>query len=199
MKVKNYLVILAGSAIVLASSGRSSAQTQLSWDGYAVTPKLRQTMENGGTAGPAMGGGEVIAGESTSANIVIAARPGQQTVVFAPTYYESQNIGYRTTWDDGIAASPRLRQMMMENKYPMTAMGGSQFIAGESAGGNVIVGPQSQRVWVESHPGIVAPRTYSRPRGVGYEVTSDYGIAAPPRAWKMMCESPANKEMMALR
>jgi hypothetical protein len=199
MKVKNCLVILAGSAIVLTSSGRSSAQTQLSWDGYAVTPKLRQTMENGGTVRPAMGGGEVIVGESASANVVVAARPEQQTVVFAPTYYESQNIGYRTTWDDGIAASPRLRQMMMENKYPMTAMGGSQFIGDESMRGKVIVAPQSQRVWVESHPGTVVSTTHNQPRGVGYEITSEYGIAAPPRAWKMMCENPANKEMIALR
>jgi hypothetical protein len=200
MKVKNCLVILAGTAIVLTSSGRSYAQTQLTWDGYAVTPKLRQTMENGGAMQPGMGGGEVIVGESTSANVVVAPRPEQHTLVFAPTYYESQNIGYRTTWDDGIAASPRLRQMMMENKYPMTAMGGSQVIGDESLRGNVVVvSPQTQRVWVESHPRTVAPVVYSQPRGVGYEVTSDYGIAAPPRAWKMMCESPANKEMMALR
>ena len=115
------------------------------------------------------------------------------------TYYESQPIGYKTTWADGIAASPRARQVMMENKYPMTAMGGGQFIAGEGTGGNVIVSPQGRRVFLESHLGIVPSRTYSQPRGVGYEVTSEYGIAAPPRAWKTMCENASNPEMIELR
>jgi hypothetical protein len=206
MKVKNWIVILAGSAIVLTSSGRSFAQTQFTRDGYAVTPKVLQMTENGGTARPAMGGGEVIAGESPSPNVVVTSPRGggtvfygEQTVVFPPTYYESQNIGYKTTWDDGIAASPRLRQTMMENKYPVWAMGGSEFIGDENMRGKVMVAQRSQRVWVESHPGTVVSTTYYQPRGVGYEVTSEYGIAAPPRAWKMMCEGAANKEMFALR
>jgi hypothetical protein len=198
MKIKNYWVILAGSAIVLTSSGRSSAQTQLTRDGYAVTPKLRQMTENGGTSWPAMGGGEVIVGESPGPNVVVAPSPEQQAAVYPPTYYESQNIGYKTTWDDGIAASPRLRQMMMENKYPVAAAGGSQVIGEETTGGTVRVTPQGQRVWVESHPGT-ASTTYNHPRGVGYEVTSEYGIAAPPRSWKMMVESPSNPERLGLR
>jgi hypothetical protein len=198
MKVKNCLVILAGSAIVLTSSGRSFAQTQLTRDGYAVTPKLRQMTENGGTVRPAMGGSEVIVGESPGPNVVVTPSPEQQVVVYPPTYYESQNIGYKTTWDDGIAASPRLRQMMMENKYPVAAAGGSQFIGEETMRGNVRVTPQGQRVWVESHPGTVST-TYHQPRGVGYEVPSEYGIAAPPRAWKMMVENPANPQMIGLR
>jgi hypothetical protein len=202
MKVKNYLVILAGSAIVLTLPGRSVAQTQLTRDGYAVTPKMLQMAQNGGTA---MGGGEVIVGESPSANVVVSPSAQEQAVVFPPTYYESQPVGYKTTWSDGIAASPRVRQMMMENKYPMPAIGGSQYIGDESMRGKVTVTPQSQRVWVESHPGTVVstgPVTsapYYQPRGVGYEVTSEYGIAAPPRAWKMMCESAANHEMITLR
>jgi hypothetical protein len=88
---------------------------------------------------------------------------------------------------------------MMENKYPMMAMGGGQFIAGEGTGGNVIVGPQSRRVFLESHLRMDPARTYYQPRGVGYEVTSEYGIAAPPRAWKTMCENPSNREMIQLR
>jgi len=119
--------------------------------------------------------------------------------MFPPTYYETQPVGYKATWENGIAASPRARQLMMENKYPMTAMGCGEFIAGESAGGNVIVGPQSQRVWLESHAGVVPSRAYHQPRGIGYEVTSDYGIAAPPRAWKAMCENPSNREMISLQ
>jgi hypothetical protein len=203
MKVKNCLVVLAGSAIVLTSPGRSFAQTQLTRDGYAVTPKMLQMAESGGTPLPAAGGGEVIVGESP--NVVVAPSARQQAVVFPPTYYESQPVGYKTTWSDGVAASPRVRQMMMENKYAMPAMGGSQYIGGESMGGSVTVTPQSQRVWVESHPGTVVstgPVTsaaYYQPRGVGYEVSSEYGIAAPPRAWKMMCESAANPEMITLR
>jgi hypothetical protein len=95
--------------------------------------------------------------------------------------------------------------MMMENKYPMQAMGGSQYIGEESTGGKVTVTPQSQRVWVESHPGTAVstgPATsapYYKPRGIGYEETSEYGIAAPPRAWKMMVENAANPEMIGLR
>jgi hypothetical protein len=206
MKVKNCLVVLAGSAIVLTSSGRSFAQTQLTRDGYAVTPKMLQMAQSGGTAWPTAGGSEVIVGESPSPNVVVtspsASTPvfyGEQTVVFPPTYYESQDIGYKTTWKDGIAASPRLRQTMMENKYPVSAMGGSQFTGDESMRGKVMVSPRTQQVWVESHPGTDGPTTYYQPRGVGYEVTSEYGIAAPPRAWKMMCESAGNKEMFALR
>jgi hypothetical protein len=197
MKIKNCLVVLTGSVIVLTSSGRGSAQTQLTRDGYAVTPKTLQMTENGGTAGPAMGGGEVIVGESPRANVIVAPEP--QMKAFPPTYYESQNIGYKTTWDDGIAASPRLRQMMMENKNDMPAMGGSQFMGEESMRGNVTVTPQGQRVWVESHPGAVASTTYDRARRVGYARSFDFGIAAPPRAWKMMIENPANREMFALR
>src|SRR6267378_1795108 len=121
MKVKNCLVILAGSAIVLTSPGRSFAQTQLTRDGYAVTPKMLQMAENGGTAGPAMGGGEVIVGESPSANVVVAPSAPERAVVFPPTYYESQPVGYKTTFIYSIAPSPRVRQMMMENKYPMPA------------------------------------------------------------------------------
>jgi len=161
MKVKNCLVILAGTAIVLTSSGRSSAQTQ-------------------------------------NSGVVVVPSP-VHIVMFPPTYYETQPVGYKATWENGIAASPRARQVMMENKYPMTAMGGGEFIAGESAGGNVIVGPQSQRVWLESHAGVVPSRAYHQPRGIGYEVTSDYGIAAPPRAWKAMCENPSNREMIPLQ
>jgi hypothetical protein len=161
MKVKKCLVILAGTAIVLTSSGRSSAQTQ-------------------------------------NSGVVVAPSP-VHIVVFPPTYYETQPVGYKATWENGIAESPRARQVTMENKYPVTAMGGGEFIAGESTGGNVIVGAQSQRVWLESHLGIVESRTYHQPRGIGYEVTSDYGIAAPPRAWKEMCENPSNREMNSQR
>src|SRR5215470_18962449 len=132
MKGKNCLVILAGSAIVLTSSGRCFAQTQLTRDGYAVTPKMLQMAQSGGTTLPAAGGGEVIVGESPGPNVVVAPSPEQQAAVYPPTYYESQNIGYKTTWDDGIAASPRLRQMMMENRYPVAAAGGSQFIGEET-------------------------------------------------------------------
>lgn len=189
MKLKNCSVILAGSAIVLTSSGRCLAQDQLTRDGYAVTPKIVQTTESSGTSG-----------ESPSANVAPAPSLDQQIVVVYPsTYYESQPIGYKTTWTDGVAASPRARQVMMENKYPMTAMGGGQFIAGEGTGGNVIVSPQGRRVFLESHLGIVPSRTYYQPRGVGYEVTSEYGIAAPPRAWKTMCENASNPEMIELR
>jgi hypothetical protein len=175
MKLKNCLVILAGSAIVLTSSGRCFAQDQLTRDGYAVTPKSVQT-------------------ESGAPSL-----EQQIVVVYPSTYYESQPIGYKTTWADGVAASPRARQVMMENKYPTTAMGGGQFIAGEGTGGNVIVSPQGRRVFMESHLGIVPSRTYYQPRGVGYEVTSEYGIAAPPRAWKTMCENASNPEMIELR
>jgi hypothetical protein len=205
MKVKNCLVVLAGSAIVLTSPGRSFAQTQLTRDGYAVTPKMLQMAESGGTPLPAAGGGEVIVGESPNPNVVVAPSAHEQTAVFPSTYYESQPVGYKTTWNDGIAASPRARQMMMENKYPMPAMGGSQYIGDESMRGKVTVTPQGQRVWVESHPGTgvtTGPGTsapYYQPRGVGYEVTSEYGIAAPPRAWKQMCESAGNPEMITLR
>jgi hypothetical protein len=204
MKRKNCLVVLAGSAIVLTSPGRSFAQTQLTRDGYAVTPKMLQMAQSGGTKLPGAGGGEVIVGESPNPNVVVAPSAPEQAAVFPPTYYESQPIGYKTTWSDGIAASPRARQMMMENKYPMPAMGGSQYIGEESLRGKATVTPQSQRVWVESHPGTVSTGTvtsapYNQPRGVGYEVTSEYGIAAPPRAWKMMVESPANREMLGLR
>jgi len=198
MKIKNYWVILTGSAIVLTSSGRSFAQTQLTRDGYAVTPKILQMTENGGTAEPAMGGGEIIMGESPGAKVVVG--PSGRRVVFAPSYYEIQNIGYRTTWDDGVAASPRLRQTIMENKNPMPAMGGSQYIGAESTGTTTIVNPQGQRVWVESHPGTGVSTTYdNRPPRVGYARSFDFGIAAPPRAWKMMIENPANREMFALR
>jgi len=155
--------------------------------------------ENGGTAFPAMGGSEVIVGESPNGNVVIASSAQQQAVAFPATYYESQTIGYKTTWRDGVAASPRLRQMTMENKYPMGEMGGSQFIADESMRGRVTVTPQGQRVWMESHSGTAVSTTYYQPRGIGYEVTSEYGIAAPPRTWKTMCETAANKEMFALR
>ena len=197
MKIKNYWVILTGSAVVLTSSGRSFAQTQLTRDGYAVTPKMLQMAENSGTAEPAMGGGEIIMGESPGAKVVVG--PSGRTVVFAPSYYEIQNIGYRTTWDDGVAASPRLRQMMMENKYPMPAMGGSEYIGAESTRTTTTVTPQGQRVWVESHPGTVESTTYDRPRRIGYARSFDFGIAAPPRAWKTMIENPANREMFALR
>jgi hypothetical protein len=208
MKGKNCLVILAGSAIVLTSSGRGFAQTQLTRDGYAVTPKMLQMAQNGGTTWPwvAAGGSEVIEGESPSPNVVVTSPRtgapvfyGEQTVVFPPTYYETQPIGYKTTWKDGIAASPRLRQTMMENKYPVPAMGGSEFIGDESMRGKVMVSPRTQQVWVESHPGTGASTTYYRPRGIGYEVMSEYGIAAPPRSWKVMCENAANKEMFALK
>jgi hypothetical protein len=198
MKIKNYWVILAGSAIVLTSSGRSFAQTQLTRDGYAVTPKILQMTENGGTAEPAMGGGGIIMGESPGAKVVIGAS-GQRTVVFAPSYYELQNIGYRTTWDDGVAASPRLRQTMMENKYAAPAMGGSEYIGEESMRGNVTVTPQGQRVWLESPPSGGVSTKYNTPPRVGYARSFDFGIAAPPRAWKMMIENPANREMFALR
>ncbi|HTL18742.1 MAG TPA: hypothetical protein VL793_16010, partial [Patescibacteria group bacterium] len=106
----------------------------------------------------------------------------------------------RATWDDGIAASPRVRQMMRENRYPVRAMGGSQYIGAESTGTTTIVNPQGQRVWVESHPGTGVSTTYdNRPPRVGYARSFDFGIAAPPRAWKMMIENPANREMFALR
>jgi hypothetical protein len=195
MKIKNYWVILTGSAVVLTSSGRGLAQSQLSSDGYAVTPKLRQTAENGGVAAPGMGGGEMITGEGRSANVFVTPAPA----IFPPTYYESQAIGYKTTWDDGIAASPRFRQIIRENKYDMPPMGGSQFIGDESTGGRAAVNPQSQRVWVESHPGTVGSPMYDRSVRVGYARSFDYGIAAPPRAWKTMLENSANGEMFALR
>jgi hypothetical protein len=189
MKIKNCLVILAGSVVVLTSSGRIHAQSQLSFDGYGASPRLRQMMEDRNTTWAAMGGSEVVADGTMRVS-------AQQTTVVPAAHYGPEWVGYKTTGDDGIAASPRLRQQMGDRHAMQTAMGGSEIAVSAGTSGKVT---STQGTYVVQNEQRVATPTYQSQSIGTYKTTGDDGIAASPRLRQMMNDRTVRPEVAVMR
>jgi hypothetical protein len=189
MKIKNCLVILAGSVVVLTSSGRIHAQSQLSFDGYGASPRLRQMMEDRNTTWAAMGGSEVVADGTMRVNT-------QPTTIVPATHYGPEWVGYRTTGDDGIAASPRLRQQMDDRRAMQTAMGGSEIAV--SAGTSGKVSSTQGTYMVHNEQRVVTPN-YEWQNTGSYKTTGNDGIAASPRLRQMMNDRAVRPEAAVMR
>ena len=122
MKMKNCLVMLTASAAVLISAGQSKAQSQLSCDCIAASPRVRQMMEDQKAMLPAMGGGEFVAGESMRGELVVAPPRAREQIVGQDRERasiivdnEPETVGYRATCH-GITASPRVHQMLKDQR-----------------------------------------------------------------------------------
>src|SRR5947209_6634946 len=132
MKKLNRFGIVAGAALLFASASGSYAQSQLTGDnGTAASPKVRQMLEERKATRSAalnpMSASEVTSSTepccTTSDGRQIAASPKVQqmlaehrVVKSATTGSSSEVAGYKATAEDGITASPKLRQMLNERQ-----------------------------------------------------------------------------------
>jgi hypothetical protein len=196
MKIKNCLLILAASVVVLTSSDRSHAQSQLSFDGYGASPRLRQMMEDRNVMWLAMGGSEVVADGSMRMNTTVAAPRTQQVTIVPAAHDESEWVGYKTTDDDGIAASPRLRQMMDDRYAMQMAMGGSETMVITETGGRVSA--RHGTYVAQNEQRIATPNSELQSIGF-YKTTGDDGIAASPRLRQMMNDRVVAREVLVVR
>jgi hypothetical protein len=134
-----------------------------------------------------MGGSEVLAGENMRAS---------KSTVVTTTHYEMESVGYKTTGDDGIAASPRLRQMMDDRCALHTAMGGSETIVGEGTGARVSTTQGTYFAQNDQRTGM--PNYQLQSMGF-HKTTGDDGIAASPRLRQMMNDRLVRGELVEIR
>jgi hypothetical protein len=144
----------------------------------------------------AMGGSEVIADGSMRMNTTVAAPRAQQGTVVLTSHDESEWVGYKTTDDDGIAASPRLRQMMDDRCALHTAMGGSETIVITETGGRVSA--RHGTYVAQNEQRIATPNSELQSIGF-YKTTGDDGIAASPRLRQMMNDRVVAREVLVVR
>jgi hypothetical protein len=147
-------------------------------------------MEDRNTTWAAMGGSEVVA------DTTIAAPRAQQTTTVAAAQYGPEWVGYRTTGDDGIAASPRLRQQMDDRRVMQTAMGGSEIAVSTGTSGKV---SSTQGTYVVQNEQRAATPTYQSQSIGTYKTTGDDGIAASPRLRQMMNDRVVRPEVAVMR
>jgi len=117
MKIKNSLVVVAGSVLLLASAGQSWAQFQpVGDDGIAASPKFREFLNRRNAVSPAMGGAEYFAQGVEVGGIATSpkARELANTENAAVTAPKSMTgtVGYTATGADGISTSPKHREIL---------------------------------------------------------------------------------------
>lgn len=111
---------------------------------------------------------------------LLLAWPGQSMA-------QSQAVG-----DDGIAASPKVRQMLNERKARSAATGtrSSAQVAGYKATGDdgITASPKLRQMLDERKAAAAASATGSTAQVAGYKATGDDGIAASPKLRQMLDE-----------
>src|SRR5690242_13395818 len=125
MKIVRSLAILAASTLVVTSV---RAQSQLSGDCscMAMSPRVRQMMEENCVVFSPSGGSDYIQGEAVRKSgargeLVMPSSRAQaadneaQPRAAIIVDNESNNVGYKPTCH-GITASPKVRQMVMERR-----------------------------------------------------------------------------------
>jgi len=109
------------------------------------------------------------------------------------------NAQYQAVGDDGIAASPKLRQMLNEQKA-RTAMPAVEPQVNTYQGGtsdNVAASPKVQEMRKEQKAVAAAPRAI--PNIVGYRATGDDGVTASPKVRAMLDERRPSVEVAPLK
>jgi len=100
-----------------------------------------------------------------------------------------------------IAASPRVRQMMQDSCAMYPAMGGSDYISGESVQkhgtrGELVMRPRAEVTETgEPRASIIVD---NEPDTVGYKATC-HGITAPPRVQQMLKDQRTTVELAPVR
>src|SRR5437016_8920133 len=98
---------------------------------------------------------------------------------------------YEPVGDDGIAASPKLRQQLNERQAAPMFQGGGEVMVYESAGqGAIAASPKLSQTLAEENP-TVLPVAEAEPRIVGYQPVGDDGIAASPKLREQLNEREA--------
>src|SRR6266404_5507850 len=98
------------------------------------------------------------------------------------------------TTDDGIAASPKVRQMLQERKARTSApVVSSQVTTHQDASSaNVAASPKVQQM---RHEMVIATTPRSTVNFAGYRATGDDGITASPKVRAMLNERRQSVEM----
>lgn len=120
MKITRHLAILA-SLTVLGTS--AMAQSQLSCDCIAASPRVRQMMQDQQAMLPPMGGGEFVEGETIRGQVVVAPPRAREQMMEEENQRtaaviidnEPERVGYRATCH-GITASPKVHQMLKDRR-----------------------------------------------------------------------------------
>jgi hypothetical protein len=100
---------------------------------------------------------------------------------------------YQAVGDDGIAASPKVRQMLNERKAaPITPGDAAQVVNSKPASEYKIVASPKVRQMLNEQAAFKAASTVTSTPVVGYQAVGDDGIAASPKLREMLKErSPA--------
>src|SRR6266567_5724321 len=109
------------------------------------------------------------------------------------------NAQYQAVGDDGIAASPKVRQMLNERKA-RTAVSAFPTQVTTYQGGTsdkVAASPKVQQMRKEQQAIAAAPR--STPNVAGYRATGDDGITASPKVRAMLDERRQAVEVAPLK
>src|SRR5882762_2308486 len=121
MKNTHRFLIAAAAVALFASAGQARAGSSLCCDdGIAASPKVRAMLDER-KARCCMVSQQVTIHQTAPRNYVAASpkvqqmKDGQKTLAVAPRV-APETAGYRTTGDDGITASPKVRAMLDERK-----------------------------------------------------------------------------------
>lgn len=107
------------------------------------------------------------------------------------------SVGYRPTGDDGITASPKVRQMLNERKaVPSTPSTTVASVGYQPTGSDGITASPKARQMLDSRK-TVASAPSTAVASVGYKPTGDDGITASPKARQQLDERRGNQFMVA--
>lgn len=104
----------------------------------------------------------------------------------------NSNAQYRPTGDDGITASPRVRQML--NERAVSARVASQVTVARTEVENnapvrsIAASPKLQQMLAESRPAVHTTASNGEVVTVGYQATGTDGVTASPRVRQQLNE-----------
>ena len=109
------------------------------------------------------------------------------------------SAGYRPTGDDGITASPRLRQQLNERKHVASAPSATVASVGYKPTGDdgIAASPKFRQMLDERKAGASTPSTVSTGvASVGYQPTGPDGITASPKLRQQLNERADQSQFM---
>ena len=109
------------------------------------------------------------------------------------------NAQYQAVGDDGIAASPKVRQMLNERRARTSSIAVAPQVATYQGGtsDNVAASPKVEQMRREQKAVVAAPR--STLNVAGYRATGDDGITASPKVRTMLDERRQAVEIAPLK
>jgi len=109
------------------------------------------------------------------------------------------SVGYRPTGDDGITASPRLRQQLDERKHVATVTSATVASVGYKPTGDdgITASPKVRQMLDARKAAESTPSTgYTAVASVGYQPTGPDGITASPKLRQQLNEHAGQSQFM---